>query len=75
GFPENKEAAHKGGTIAGGARVKLEKESGRSVASPDNYLEAPESVKRIEKRKRKESLPATPDGDAKGEGSIEDPEK
>ncbi|ODS34916.1 phage antirepressor protein [Candidatus Altiarchaeales archaeon WOR_SM1_SCG] len=39
GFLENRDAARKGGKIAGGARQKLEKETGRPVVSSDNYLE------------------------------------
>jgi len=31
-------AAHKGGKIAGDARIALEKESGKKVISEDNYL-------------------------------------
>jgi len=38
GFPENKIAAHKGGKIAGDARIALEKESGKKVISENNYL-------------------------------------
>jgi hypothetical protein len=48
GFPENNEAAKKGGGIAGGARKNLENESGRAVSSSDNYLDTPESVARRE---------------------------
>ncbi len=47
GFDENKTAAKKGGRIAGNARKKLEKESGRKVISKENYLDAPEKIKRI----------------------------
>jgi len=46
GFPENKTAAVKGGTVAGNARHHLEKESGRKIVSRENYLDEPESVKR-----------------------------
>jgi DNA-damage-inducible protein D len=38
GFHENKAAAQAGGKIAGDAREHLEKESGRSVVSEQNYL-------------------------------------
>lgn len=38
GFDENRVAAHKGGKIAGDARVKLEEETGKSVVSNENYL-------------------------------------
>jgi len=49
GFDENKTAAHKGGNIAGGARKKLEKESGKPVRTKENYLDAPQSIKRLKK--------------------------
>lgn len=39
GFNENKIAATIGGKIAGDARSQLERESGRSVISQENYLE------------------------------------
>ncbi len=38
GFTENKTAAKKGGRIAGEARQKLEKESGKKVSTRKNYL-------------------------------------
>lgn len=50
GFDENHEAAGKGGKIAGDAREKLEEESGRKVVTDENYLDAPEKQKRLEKR-------------------------
>lgn len=46
GFVENKDAAKKGGTIAGNAKKHLELESGGIVSMPGNYLEDPESKKR-----------------------------
>ncbi|MBI2548158.1 phage antirepressor protein [Candidatus Woesearchaeota archaeon] len=46
GFVESKDAARKGGKIAGDARRKLEIESGAKVVSPDNYLSEPEKDKR-----------------------------
>ncbi len=46
GFPENKVAARKGGKIAGDAREKLEIETGEKVATQENYLTEPESLKR-----------------------------
>ncbi len=39
GFSENQNAAIKGGTMAGNARVNFEKELGKSVVSPSNFLE------------------------------------
>jgi DNA-damage-inducible protein D len=47
GYSENKVAAHKGGRIAGGAREKLEAETGKKVSTPENYLIEPESKKRL----------------------------
>ena len=38
GFDENKTAARKGGAIAGGARKKLETESGKRVSTKQNFL-------------------------------------
>ena len=45
-FPENKQAAHAGGTVAGNARRELEKKSGRKVITSDNYLALTQSEKR-----------------------------
>lgn len=42
GFPENKQAAVAGGTIAGNARHELEEKSGTQVSVPENYKEIPE---------------------------------
>jgi hypothetical protein len=53
GFGENHSAAHKGGRIAGDARLELEKESGRKVVSNENFLDAPEKQKRLENKKQK----------------------
>ena len=50
GFDENHTAARKGGKIAGDARENLEKETKKMVVSKDNYLDAPEKRKRLEKR-------------------------
>ncbi len=46
GFAQNKDAAQRGGKIAGGARENLEIETGENVVKPENYLEEPESKKR-----------------------------
>ena len=51
GFGENKTVAKKGGKIAGDARKNLEMDSGKNVTTDENYLEKPESVKRLEKKK------------------------
>jgi hypothetical protein len=47
GFPQNKQAAHSGGTVAGNARRELEKKSGRKVVSRENYLQLPQSIKKV----------------------------
>lgn len=41
GFNQNRNAARKGGKIAGDARKKLELESGKPVVSGENYLDLP----------------------------------
>jgi DNA-damage-inducible protein D len=50
GFVENKDAAERGGAVAGTARKQLEKETGDQVVSNENYLDL------IEKKKRKKLL-------------------
>ncbi len=50
GFDENKIAAKEGGEIAGDARKKLEIKSGEKVVTKANYLEKPESIKRMENK-------------------------
>ena len=52
GFVENKEAAKDGGTVAGIARKELEQRSGEKVATSENYLEKPESQKKIQNKKK-----------------------
>lgn len=47
GFGENKTAAQKGGRVAGRARRDLEKKSGRRVSTQENYLQAPEKLKKL----------------------------
>jgi hypothetical protein len=51
GLPESKSAAKEGGAVAGNARRELEKKSGRKVVSRENYLDAPESTKRLARAK------------------------
>ena len=46
-FPKNKTVAKRGGNVAGKARIETEKEIGRSVVSKENYLQTPESQKRL----------------------------
>ncbi|HLD89079.1 MAG TPA: BRO family protein [Candidatus Nanoarchaeia archaeon] len=48
GFVQSKDAARKGGKIAGDARRKLELESGERVVTSENYFDEPE----VQKRKR-----------------------
>ncbi|MFA7425049.1 MAG: Bro-N domain-containing protein [Desulfosarcinaceae bacterium] len=54
GFGENKTSARKGGRIAGEAREKLELETGDKVVTSENYLEEPESKKRLRRKTPKE---------------------
>jgi DNA-damage-inducible protein D len=53
GYDENRDAAVKGGSVAGRARRDLEKESGKRIASKENYKALPEAVvrKRLKKKK------------------------
>src|ERR1035437_6270816 len=46
GFPENKQTAHAGGTVAGNVRRELEKKSGRKVVTSENYLGLTQSAKK-----------------------------
>lgn len=55
GFPESKQAARSGGTVAGNARRELEKKSGRKVVSSENYLALTQATKKVKK-------PAKPTG-------------
>jgi len=52
GFDENKNAAKEGGTVAGVARKELELRSGEKVVTQENYLNEPETKKRLESKKR-----------------------
>ena len=45
GFDENKDAAQRGGKIAGDAKAKLEIESSKKVSTPENYLTEPQNKK------------------------------
>ena len=47
GVPKLKQDASSGGKIAGDARKALEKQLGRPIVSPKNYLKKPESLKRL----------------------------
>ena len=46
GFPQSKQAARAGGTVAGNARRELEKKSGRKVVTRENYLALAQSAKK-----------------------------
>jgi DNA-damage-inducible protein D len=46
GFPQNKQAAHSGGRVAGNARRELEKKSGRKVSTRENYLALTQSAQK-----------------------------
>jgi hypothetical protein len=46
GFGENRDAAKRGGKIAGDARKDLEGQTGRRVSTRDNYKHLVESKKR-----------------------------
>ncbi len=59
GFPQNKQTAHDGGTVAGNARRELEKKSGRKVVTSENYLSLAQSAKRI-KPLRMDAAPKPP---------------
>ena len=48
GFRQNREAAKRGGSVAGNARRQLESETGKPVVDPVNYLDDPEAHKRFE---------------------------
>jgi hypothetical protein len=50
GFQENKNAAHKGGEVAGKARKDLERKTRKKFVSPENYLTTPEKIKKIERK-------------------------
>jgi DNA-damage-inducible protein D len=52
GFNENKDAAKRGGKVAGDARQHAEKELGRPVTSQDNYLFEPEKKKLIKDKQK-----------------------
>ncbi|VVB59736.1 Uncharacterised protein [uncultured archaeon] len=52
GFDENKGAAKEGGTVAGVAREELERRSGEKVISSDNYLNKPETKKRLQDKRK-----------------------
>jgi DNA-damage-inducible protein D len=51
GFPQNQQAAHEGGGVAGNARRELEKKSGRKVVTSENYLALSQAAKKAKRIK------------------------
>jgi len=51
GFPQNIQAAHAGGKVAGNARRELEKKSGRKVVTNENYLALTQAAKQAKRVK------------------------
>jgi methylphosphotriester-DNA--protein-cysteine methyltransferase len=51
GFPQNQQAAHAGGKVAGNARLELEKKSGRKVVTNENYLALTQAAKKAKRVK------------------------
>jgi DNA-damage-inducible protein D len=49
GLVENKEAAQKGGSVAGKARKDLERKTGKKVSKRENYLKEPQEQKKLKK--------------------------
>jgi hypothetical protein len=49
GFPQNKQVAREGGTIAGDARRALELKSEQKVSTAQNYLKTPQNKKLLKK--------------------------
>ena len=54
GYIENRDAAVKGGSVAGRARRDLEKESGKRITSKENYKALPEAVARKRLKKKED---------------------
>ncbi len=51
GLPQNRQAAHAGGKVAGNARRELEKKSGRKVVTSENYLTLAQAAKKAKRVK------------------------
>ncbi len=51
GFDEGKKVAQEGGAVAGRARRDLEAKSGRKVVTSKNYVEQPQALKKLGKKK------------------------
>src|SRR3989344_4038411 len=56
GIEENKVAARQGGEVAGNARKEAEQKIGRPVVSEENYLNAPEKIKKKKKKRLIEAV-------------------
>ena len=50
GFKQSKQTARAGGLVAGKARRDLESKTGKRVSTKENYLQTPESQKRLKSR-------------------------
>lgn len=50
GFKKLQKDAKDGGKIAGDAKKALEKKTGKSVSSSENYLDVPEKQKKLTKK-------------------------
>jgi hypothetical protein len=50
GFVENKKAANEGGSVAGSARLDLEKKSGKKISTRKNYLKSSQNIKLIDNK-------------------------
>jgi len=49
GLPQNQQAAHDGGGVAGNARRELGKKSGRKVVTSENYLALSQGAKKVKR--------------------------
>ena len=56
GIEENKVAARQGGEVAGNARKEAEQKIGRSIVSEENFLDAPEKIKKKKKKRLIEAV-------------------
>jgi len=53
GYNPNENVAHRGGKISGNARRQLEQETGKKVASKENYLKPKKETKKLKNKKDK----------------------
>ena len=49
-FDESKKIAVQGGTVAGNTRKDIEKQLGKSIVSPENFLQKPPKKLRLERQ-------------------------